>query len=674
MAYASGDFYNTFRTGYQLLVEWVVNSVNIEDNTSNVTVTAYLVSLGSSYTISSSAEKTVTLYIDGKDYPYTAEGLAKLTGNQKKKLHSKTVTIKHDADGSKNIEIYCTFGLKVTLSGTYWGTIRTPAEGSETAILDTIPRPTTPTTSDTFNVGNTVTIKLNRADEDFTHTVQYSLNNSTWTNIATGVETSTTWTLPSALATAKTAAKSGTVYIRAITYNGSKNLGSRSISRTYNITAGYASPTVALAISQTNAADIAKYIRGISTVTIKATTTLKYGAKAAKYVFVYGGVEKTITSDSATAGVEFTLPGNAAASFEYSVVVTDSRGFTASNSGTVSTIAYTAPSITSLEVTRGNYDDDSLSFTEASKGNSLRIVAAGAIASLSNANAKQYKIEYRLSNSTAYTTLIDTTTAGTYAVSITEYTDPIFSENASYVLRFVLSDSFNTTSMIYDVPSQRVLLNFSANGKAMAIGGIASVDDAVEVMMGMYATGGIKPIYLADGTDFNEIIKTGLYVGSMNLQEMVNAPMATGSFTLEVTSAGTSGQIMQRYSYCHKTIYRAFVRFMYESTWGEWQPAEGFTAFSISNNAGRIRFSNGYLVQWGRVSITPTAANEVTEKAITFPLAYASTPSAQVTPVSTVPNRLTCSCGVTTDGITVYMTRTNTTATTFAWTAFGMSE
>lgn len=667
---SSGSFQNAFRSGYALRVEWKINSQSIENNTSSVTVTAYLVSGGSSYTINSSAEKTVNLVINGTTYTKTASGLANLSGGQKKSLFSKTVTIAHNADGTKSIPIYCTFGLKVTLSGTYWGTIRAPASGNGTATLNTIPRPTTPAISGTWNVGNSVTINTPRASNDFTHTLQYSLNNSSWTNIKTGVATSTTWTLPAALATAKPNATSGTVYIRCITYNGSTNLGSKTISRTYNITSSYAAPSVALVASQTNDANIAQYIRGRSSVTLKATGAFKHGATAKKYVFKYSGTEKTVTTTAATASVTFTLPSNAAASFAYSVVMTDSRGFTSSKSGTLATVPYTAPVITSLGVTRGNYDGTT--FTEASKGNSLKIVANGTITSLSNANAKKYKIEYRLSNVLTYTTLVDTTTVDAYAVSVTKYTDAIFSENASYVLRFTLSDSFESVSQIYDVPSQKVLLNFSANGKAMAIGGIASVDDALEVMLELYGTGGIKPMQLANGTDFDEIVKTGLYIGNAASGDYLNTPISTGTFILEVSSAGAEGQLMQRYSYCSKNTYRAYVRFYYSNAWGEWQPTEGFTAFETSGYSGRVRFANGLMIQWGRVSVAPDAANVTKSVDITYPIEFVHAPIVQAHAHTSAPQLVDVSISVGgVSGATIFLTRSNTTATWVSWVAVG---
>lgn len=667
---SSGNFQNAFRSGYALRVEWEINSQSIENNTSSVTVTAYMVSSGSSYVINSSASKTVNLTINGTTYTKTATGLANLSGGQKKSLFAKTVTITHASDGTKSIGISCSFDLEVTLSGTYWGTIKAPASGSATATLDTIPRATTPTTSGTWNVGNTVTINTPRASSAFTHTLQYSLNNSTWTNIATGVGTSTTWTLPAALATAKPAATSGTVYIRCITYNGSTNLGNKVISRSYSITSSLSAPTVTIAASQTNGASIAQYIRGQSSVTLKATGTFKNSATAIKYVFNYGGVSKTVTTTAASASVNFILPSNAAASYAYSVTLTDSRGFTASASGTVTTVSYSPPSISGITAVRGNYNGTT--FTENSKGNSLRIVANCTITSLSNANAKNYKVEYRLSNATTYTTLINTTAATSYAASVVRYTDAIFSENASYVIRFTLSDSFESVTQIVDVSSQKVLMNFSANGKAMAIGGIASVDDALEIMLDSYMTGGIKPMQIATGTNFDEIIKTGIYVGNASSGAFVNSPIDTGTFLLEVSAGGADGQLFQRLSYCSKTDYRSYLRVFYQSSWGEWAPVEGFTEYYTTGYAGRIRHANGFMIQWGRVSIASDSANTTKSVVVNYPVPFTHAPITHAHPHTSAPTVVQVAAGTSSiDGFTIYHTRTNTTATWVSWIAIG---
>jgi hypothetical protein len=234
-----------------------------------------------------------------------------------------------------------------------------------------------------------------------------------------------------------------------------------------------------------------------------------------------------------------------------------------------------------------------------------------------------------------------------------------------------LSDSFETISQIYDVPSQKVLMNFSANGKAMAIGGIATIDDALEIMTELYATGGIKPMQIANGTNFNEIVKPGVYIGHASYGGYVNSPMTAGTFILEVSSAGTAGQIMQRFSTCNKVQYRAFVRFYFESAWGEWQAAEGFTAYSTTGFAGQVRFSNGLMMQWGRVAIA-VAANVTSTVSITYPIAFYHAPIVHVIAHTGAPELVNVSCDVgTTTGTNIYLRRSSAVSTWVSWFAIG---
>ena len=83
-------------------------------------------------------------------------------------------------------------------------------------------------------------------------------------------------------------------------------------------------------------------------------------------------------------------------------------------------------------------------------------------------------------------------------------------------------------------------------------------------------------------------------------------------------------------------------------------------------------FEPGVKIWFGPVRIAPTAANEVTSAVIDLPVGYfTETPCAFVTPSSTVPDRLRCSCMPTKDKITVYMMRDNTTETTVYVFAIG---
>ena len=100
-------------------------------------------------------------------------------------------------------------------------------------------------------------------------------------------------------------------------------------------------------------------------------------------------------------------------------------------------------------------------------------------------------------------------------------------------------------------------------------------------------------------------------------------------------------------------------------------------ALSFANLSGHYRTHDGLLIQWGAVSITPTAANTATTEVVTFPVPYAATPSVFVTPVSSVPHSLAVSVqrsGPVTDNkkeVAITLTRDGLTSTGINWLALG---
>lgn len=481
-------------------------------------------------------------------------------------------TIQHNADGTKSIEIYATGGIS--------GTAFNSTTCSAIVTLETIPRTTMPTTSGTFNVGSSVTINLPRAADSFTHTVQFSLNATDWTTIATGVATSTAWTLPASLATALPNATSGTVYIRAITYSGGTEIGSETISRTYYITSAYAAPSASIAVSQNNSANIGQYIRGKSTVTLTASaSSLKYGATAVRYVFSYGGNVQTVISSATSASVSFALPSDAAEYYAYSVTLTDSRGYTATASGTIDkTVAYSAPAITSLTATRGDYDGST--FTANDTGKSLKIVASGTISSLlANANAKKYALDYRLQTATAYTALVSTTTASSYSFSLTYYTSAIFSEYSAYTIKLTLSDSFASTVLTVNVSSKQVMFNFNADGTAMGIGAIAGKANTINAGWPIDISSVGSPSIDARGAahDMNAIIDSGVFgwhrfnVNTLNTAYKEGLTANTIGYVLNIPSGATSGARWGCQLALHNGNPHLYYRSMNGGTLGAWR-------------------------------------------------------------------------------------------------------
>lgn len=261
----SGSIGNTFRTGYRIQIDWYATQ-SVENNTSTITANFYLISLGSSYTISSSTNKTVRINIDGTVYT-SANQTAQLSGNQKKLMATAVHTVTHNADGTRTFTLGGEIDLNVTLSGVYYGTISIP---TTEFTLDTIPRASTPTLSvSSVYYGQAVTIYTNRLSTSFTHTLRYDWNGNTGT-IATGVGDSYTWTVPTSFIgyLSNVSSTTGTIYCD--TYSGSTLVGTKSVTLTTVIPAS----TPSLSASSVNyGSSVTIYTNRVHS---NLTHTLKY--------------------------------------------------------------------------------------------------------------------------------------------------------------------------------------------------------------------------------------------------------------------------------------------------------------------------------------------------------------------------------------------------------------
>jgi hypothetical protein len=187
----SGTYYTNVGSGWRLQLEWTATQ-DISANTSTITAKLYWMSLGSSYTVSSSATKDGSITVDGTSSTFSGAGLAALSGNQKKLLHTYTKTVTHNSDGTKSVSFSAYFDAEVTLSGTYYGRISV----SGSATLDTIPRASTLTSSPSWTAGNSLPISISRASSSFTHDITIKVNGVTIKSL-TGIGTSTTVTFNS---------------------------------------------------------------------------------------------------------------------------------------------------------------------------------------------------------------------------------------------------------------------------------------------------------------------------------------------------------------------------------------------------------------------------------------------------------------------------------------------
>lgn len=478
---SSGYFENNFITGYKLRVEWSIGSQSIANNTSSLTVTAFLVSTGSSYTITSNYSKEMKMTIDGTLYEDKISNAA-LSGNQKRQIMSRTVTIKHNTDGSRSVAINFGIRLNATLSGQHLHWIYAPASGSATASLDRIPRASKPTLSAaTVELGKTLTINTNRASSNFTHKLFYGWYGTTFVQIATNVGASYTWTVPLTFANNIPDATKGWGTIRCETYDGSTKLGTADVSFTGTVPASM-KPTCSIQVlDATNIKDTyGNLVKSLSKLSVKTTATPSYNSPITAYRVKVNNVDYTGAEVTTS---ELWAPGTVTVS----ATVADKRGRTsAAASASFPVLDYTEPKITALSVHRCDTDGN-----EDENGDYIRATFSAAVTALNNKNTATYTLQYKKSTASSFTTVNLTALANKYAVTNHSH---IFAadSDSSYDVIVTVKDNHGSGFRETSASTAFTLMNWSTDGTGMGIGKVSEEKGTLEVALNAHFYGNTR--------------------------------------------------------------------------------------------------------------------------------------------------------------------------------------
>lgn len=461
----SGTIQQAIRTGYRIQIAWTVDSQSVANNTSSVTAKVQLVSTGSSYTINSTASKSGSLTINGTTYTFNFS--ASLSGNQTKTLFTKTVTVAHNADGTKTCSFSATCGINVTLSGTYYGNVTASGNGT----FNTIARASTissVTASVSVTGSNAVTVNITRASSSFTHTVLFTFGS--YSNTQTGVGTSASYTIPQTWLNAIPNATSGTGNVTVTTYSGSTKIGS-AVSKSFTVTVpSTVVPTIsAVSLSEAVsglATQFGAYVQNKSKIAVKITAAGAYSSTIKAYKTTIQGAN--FTAASFTSGV-LAQSGTSTVT----ITVTDSRGRTASTTRSITVVAYSAPKITSFQGFRCLQNG-----TENYDGTYLNALVNFSISAVNNKNTASYTVQYKLKTATSWTAL---TSGAVYALNQNIISaSGLFSADSSYDIRLSVSDYFGSVTSSFEIPTAFTLLDFNDSGQAVAFGKVSELERGVE--------------------------------------------------------------------------------------------------------------------------------------------------------------------------------------------------
>lgn len=371
-------------------------------------------------------------------------------------------TVSHNADGSKSISVSASFSCDNT---SYYAPRTGSCSGSLT--LTTIPRASSISIdSPSIECGNTININGSSASKNFTHKIYATWNGKTseLVTIASGTTTpSFSYTIPTSWEKDLPNSTSGIATFTLETFSGSTSVGSKSVNATIKVRSGVVPSIGTVSISDTNSicVGIGQHVQSQSRLKFLIATSGSQGSTVTSVSTKFEG--QTYNSSSFTTG---TVQGSGTLS--YVITITDSRGRTASKSGSVTVSAYSSPSLTNVTAKRAN---SSYVVDEASGTYALLHFKVG-FTSLTGKNVTSFYIQYRASGTSSWTKI--NSWDNNYTLEQDYKAGNLFTSTTStYEIAFGVKDSFMSdySWKVVTVTPTYTLINFGKDGKSLTFFG-----------------------------------------------------------------------------------------------------------------------------------------------------------------------------------------------------------
>ncbi|MCD3414348.1 DUF859 domain-containing protein [Streptococcus equi subsp. zooepidemicus] len=551
------EFWSNNDRGYRIRL-WVdQTSQNIGGNSSQVRVRLALLNTTTTF-----ADYNCSAWVDLNGQRLNWSGRPSvLNYNQTIMLIDQTITVGHNADGTKS------FGLSASFSGSGGWSPGTLSIGGNSFTLTTIPRSSSVSVG-VGVIGSSVTININRQSSSFKHTVRYHWGNKQGT-IASNVDTSTTWTIPLDFANDIPNSTSGTGTIYVDTYSGSTKTGTQSTTLTASVPATMKPTFTGVSLSDFNTA-AQSLIPGNTFIQVISNIKVTFNGGAGTYGSTITGYKAEIVGKNQTTNVNGGTLGimNYHGTVTVRTSVSDSRGrWSDTKDVSVTVLEYFAPAL-SFSIARTGSTSSTFTVTRNAKVAPLTVGSAQ-----KNTMTLSFKVA-RL-GTTTYTA--DTGAAAGSWTSLSSLTNSqanlsgSYAANQSWVVIGTLADKFTQTEFAINVATESVVFSYDRSGV-----GVNKIRErgALDVKGDIYAED--KPIQqhqltLKDGKtvrkdnqDFNTIKDTGLYV----IGNGINRPPGTTYNYLTVVQHNAD-------NYCYQMCYSRdkntiFTRMCENGNWRDW--------------------------------------------------------------------------------------------------------
>lgn len=504
-------------SSHQLIFSWSVNKQSINDNYSiiNWKMTLKSGTYGAIGGGSSPVYKDWKVTVNGNSY--SGRTTIRIGANSSKTLASGSTKIPHNTDGEKTFSYSFSQEFNINFNG-HVGTV----SGSGSGSLPDIPRASTLTVPSIY-LGSTGTLTIKRASSKFTHTISVEFGSNSMTIASKTSATSIKFTPPLEWSKSVINSASAKAHYKISTYNGSKFIGSKTVSGTLtvpkNIVPSIDSVTHAEAEPGV-AANIGFYAKTKSKIKFNIGASGNLGSKITLITTEIDG--QTLKGYTPTTNYI-----QSCGEIPVKITAKDSRGRTTSKSLTIDVLDYYVPKIVFFNVFRCEQNG-----SPKVNGEYVTIVFSAKFAELNQKNKPDLKIYYRQAGTDQWNELYS---FSEFAIETMITTTTIFSTDYAWDFKIVAEDYFNNNEWIVayaNVPTGSPIMDFNKSGKGLAIGKV-SEKNAMEIatpveFVGENDTGWISPT-LIDFKPYaeNSVPRIRKRVGIVYLEGSVS-PLAAG--------------------------------------------------------------------------------------------------------------------------------------------------
>lgn len=377
-------------------------------------------------------------------------------------LHSGTITVRHNNNGTASFSASISSAIYYYADGT--------GNGSKTWSLNTIPRAsqpsvnTWPDTVSSVNIGDSITIHMNKK-ASFTHKVTATFGNKTEVVTNSCVD-NVVW---NGFTLAKFAgqipnATSGTLTFTVDTMNGSKKIGTKTVSVTANLPSTVVPSCSISSLTNTNNS-FGCYAKLLSGVKVKPTAAGVYGSTIRTLkISVTDMNDKTASS-----GTEYTFdPFQKIGSKKITVSATDSRGRSAITSMSITVVDYSFPTAR-ISASRGTGSTTN-NFVADDTGDHAKVSSIGSVSGISG-NTITPILQYKVASQTAWTNI-------PVSASSTSFNDTCIisvSDTQAYDIRLIVRDKAGREAIATMTLSNGfATMDYKAGGDGIAFGKTAN--------------------------------------------------------------------------------------------------------------------------------------------------------------------------------------------------------